>query len=250
MNREDLKRYIGMTGHTLGHVEKDYFQHIILSAFSRDLAGHLIFKGGTALQKQGIVSRFSEDLDFTLSEKIDLERLCNVASLVIKRYNYQNEIDNKSDSDISMSFRIKIQGPLYRNRQGSCTVRVEVSKREKAVLPRKKLTFDPLYPNIIPYVLEIMDEREMLSEKIRAIYARNKARDLYDLYRLLSRSIDIDMDLVNYKLKVYNVDFVVEDFYEKCTLLKSNWERELGSLMEIVPPFDTVFENITSEIKQ
>ena len=63
MNRGELRRYVGSTGHTLGHVEKDYLQHIVLAAYSRKMAGHLVFKGGTALQKLGVVARFSEDLE-------------------------------------------------------------------------------------------------------------------------------------------------------------------------------------------
>ena len=70
MNRNELRRYIGITGYSLGQVEKDYFQHIVLAALSRKMAGSLVFKGGTALQKAGVVSRFSEDLDFTLTGDI------------------------------------------------------------------------------------------------------------------------------------------------------------------------------------
>jgi len=55
MNRDELKEYIGTTAFSLGHVEKDYFQHIILSGFSRRLSSSLVFKGGTALQKTGII---------------------------------------------------------------------------------------------------------------------------------------------------------------------------------------------------
>ena len=65
MNRDELRKYIGITGYSLGHVEKDYFQHIILGALSRNFGETLVFKGGTALQKLGVINRFSEDLDFT-----------------------------------------------------------------------------------------------------------------------------------------------------------------------------------------
>jgi len=96
--------------------------------------------------------------------------------------------------------------------------------------------------------MEVMDEREMLSEKIRTIYTRNKARDLYDLYRLLSRNVKIDMDLVNHKLERYGISYFEKDFIEKCVSLKTYWEMELGSLMELVPSFDAVLEEVRQRL--
>ena len=68
LNREELSGYIERTGmQTLWQVERDYLQHIILRAIYSRVSNGLVFKGGTALQKLGIVDRFSIDLDFTSS---------------------------------------------------------------------------------------------------------------------------------------------------------------------------------------
>jgi len=85
MNREELRRYVGVTRFSLGQVEKDYFQHIVLGAISRRMAGLLVFKGGTALQKMGLLTRFSEDLDFTITGEVTLEWLKGTASTATVR---------------------------------------------------------------------------------------------------------------------------------------------------------------------
>lgn len=187
MNREELRKYIGITGYSLGQVEKDYFQHMILGALSRKSGGELVFKGGTALQKTGVIPRFSEDLDFTKRKEINLQGLIKDTLNVIKNYNFQTKADKIVDDERTMGFRIKIQGPLYRNRRGICTVRVEVSKREKVILDPERRELTPPYSDILPYLIYIMQKEEILSEKIRAVYTRHRARDLYDIYKILER---------------------------------------------------------------
>lgn len=46
--------------------------------------------------------------------------------------------------------------------------------------------------------------KEILAEKIRALIIRGKGRDLFDIWFLLSKKIEIDRDLVNLKMSLYN----------------------------------------------
>lgn len=240
MNRDDLKRYIGMTGYNLGQVEKDYFQHIILGALSRSGAGSLVFKGGTALQKTGVTKRFSEDLDFTMGAPASLDSLKDTAAGTIRNYNYPVRAANFEESERSVSFRLKIEGPLFRNGRGACTVRVEASRREKVFLEPDRREFTPPYSDILPYIFDVMHPDEMLAEKCRAILTRQKARDLFDLHRLLERGARLDRALVDSKLEYYGMSFDLGVFSDKCDRLGPGWERELGALMQNPPSFDAV----------
>lgn len=66
LSRPELKRVAAtLTRGNVGHAEKLYLQDIILSTVSRETAGHLVFKGGTAHLNCYQLDRFSEDLDFT-----------------------------------------------------------------------------------------------------------------------------------------------------------------------------------------
>jgi len=244
MNREELQRYIGVTGYSLGQVEKDYFQHIVLSSLSRKAGSMLVFKGGTALQKIGITSRFSEDVDFTARNKISGKEIYNIATDAIKDYNFLAETNHYIQDERTTSFRIKIQGPLYRNRRGICTIRVEISKREQIILEPERKEFAPPYTDILPYSMDVMQSEEILSEKIRTIYSRQKARDLYDLYKIYERHTKFDKNLTQKKLDYYNINFDPKTFLKRCQRLKSLWKQELQSLMEQVPPYQNAINAV------
>jgi len=244
MNREELQRYIGITGYSLGQVEKDYFQHIVLSALSRKAGSILVFKGGTALQKIGVTSRFSEDIDFTARIETLLEELSNIATDSIKKYNFIAEANHHIQEERTTSFRIKIQGPLYRNRRGICTIQVEISKREQLLLEPERREFAPPYTNILAYSMDVMQSEEILSEKIRTIYSRQKARDLYDLYKIYERHTRFNRNLTQKKLDYYNITFDKKTFLKRCERLKPLWKQELSSLMEQVPPYQNAINTV------
>jgi len=248
MNREELQKYVNISGYSLGQIEKDYFQHIILNALSRKAAGHLIFKGGTALQKIGITHRFSEDLDFTLRKMITASQLKEIATDAIKIYNYIVESDRIKEDDHTISFRLKIQGPLTKQRLGICTIRIETSIREQILKKPVQKELTPLYADILPYVLDIMALDEILAEKIRAIYTRQKARDLYDLYKLAEIKTPFDVNLINKKLAYYNLSFDKETFLKKCQGLQVQWTNELKTLMGAVIPYPHALDLIKNII--
>ena len=249
MNREDLQKYIGITGYSLGQVEKDYFQHIVLSALSRKIAGQLVFKGGTALQKIGIIDRFSEDLDFTAKKDISIEHIRDICSNAINTYNFVVESDKVVQDIRTTSFRLKIQGPLFKNQRGICTIRVEISKREPVILKPQRNEFTPAYNDILPYFIENMDLEEILAEKIRTIYTRNKARDLYDIYKINKKQVPLKIELVNKKLAFYNLSFDKEVFLKKCNEIQPYWNSELQSLIENVVTFIEAFESVKMKVR-
>ncbi len=243
MNRGELRRYIGATGHTLGHVEKDYLQHIVLAAYSRNLAGHLVFKGGTALQKRGVVARFSEDLDFTMTGEVEAKRLERSAVQALEAYNYPARTDSEREDVRGMSFRLRIEGPLFSGDPISLTsLRVDVSKRERVLLPAGRDEIAPPYGDVMPYVLSSMDLREVLAEKVRTLATRSKARDLYDVAQLTEQGISVGMDLVDKKMEWGDQTFDRVRILERTRHLQGVWEKELRSLMEHVPPFGKALE--------
>ena len=245
MNRGELKRYVGSTGHTLAHVEKDYLQHIVLAAYSRRMAGHLVFKGGTALQKLGVVARFSEDLDFTMTSVVDPDRLRRTTVQALDAYNYPVMTDNEKEDERGTSFRLLIEGPLFNGHQNSlASLRVEVSRREGVLLPVSRTEIAPPYIDVMPYVLGSMDLREVMAEKMRTLATRSKARDLYDVKVLAEKGITVDMDLVERKMEWAGETFDPERVLERTKNLRAGWDMELLSLMEHVPPFDEALSTL------
>ena len=244
MNREELATYIGVTGLSLGHVEKDYLQHVVLGGLSRNAAGVLVFKGGTALQKTGTVRRFSEDLDFTARNGAVLERIGRAAQGALRAQNFHSDIDSIADRETAAGFRLKVQGPLYREGRGLCTLRVEISRRERVLLPPDNRELAPPYPDILPYTLDIMQDSEILAEKLRALSTRQKARDLYDTFMLVKKGVKPDFALAGRKMEFYGRTLDVPALRKNLSLQGPGWDRELEGLLEDEPPFRKVLSTV------
>ena len=124
------------------------------------------------------------------------------------------------------------------------TVRIDISVRER-VLREPALQFvTPLYNDIQPYLLVVMDHGEILSEKIRALLTRSKARDLYDTYFMIQKGISIDLPMVQKKLEFYEVKYNSELLKGRILKLSDQWNRELSSLVRVKPSFELVVSTV------
>ncbi|MEF8848949.1 MAG: nucleotidyl transferase AbiEii/AbiGii toxin family protein, partial [Candidatus Thermoplasmatota archaeon] len=213
-------------------------------------SNYLVFKGGTALQKTGLITRFSEDLDFTEKKNISLKNFSDIVVKTVESYNYPVTVDSFTDKDITAGFRVKIKGPLYRNNRGFCSIRLEVSRREEVLLKPDVVELNPVYKDVLPYVIKIMDKTEIAAEKVRAVLTRDKVRDVYDLFRLLENNVRFDKTLIEKKLEYYDMQFDKFEFIERCRDLSERWNIDLESLMEKPPSKEKSLELIISEIKK
>jgi predicted nucleotidyltransferase component of viral defense system len=178
-------------------------QDLIISACLVDLYNHkflkdkIAFRGGTALNK--IV--FPQALRY--SEDIDLNRLDNspagplfdaVKEALGNRFESRPKV-KQTDRSVKIIFSYKaISGDTRK-------LKIEINVRE--TLPQAKLLE-------IPYKVEsdyfsgdttivAFNIEEMIGSKIRALYQRNKGRDLFDLYELSKMSFDWDNIVKSFK---------------------------------------------------
>lgn len=217
--------------------EKDYLQHIVLARIYTRAGKELVFKGGTSLQKVFGLNRFSEDLDFTHSNGNELERVEKGLEELERFYPATYE---KIEKEISVTYKAKIEGPLYKGPQSMQTIRIEISLRERPLLEPTLQFVTPLYPDLQPYLLIVMDTKEILSEKIRALMTRSKARDLYDTYFLILRQTKLDIPLIQKKLEYYELKYDPEILKDRIRKLSSQWNIELSSLVRVRPSFESV----------
>jgi hypothetical protein len=241
MNREELEEYVGVTAYSMGQVEKDYLQHIVLGALSRRLGGALVFKGGTALQKLGVILRFSEDLDFTAVEPVSSSQLEEASVSALRAFNFPPVVDRLVDDERTVGLRVKVQGPLFRGPRTLSSITLEVSRREGVARRPDKHEIAPPYRDVLPYFVLAMNLEEVLAEKVRALATRQKARDLYDLAQLAKRGMTLDAGLVERKLLYYGVPLDRALVLERARQLEAGWDSELRDLVETVPPFEGAF---------
>lgn len=242
-------------------LERDYCLAWFLIGLSRSpLRNIFAFKGGTALKRCYIGGyRFSEDLDFTLTQTTSLETILaelknlfadvEQASGVIIRYSRE---DRKSHQN-SHTFYLVYEGPL----PGTAVkeVKMDITIDERLVLPLKERPVLKGYEEyadlpddaiILVYSLE-----EILAEKVVALVdrARNEPRDLYDVWYLTEReNMDLSVlvpeitDKLEFRGK--GLKDLGEEFGRKEARLKKLWQMRLANQMVDLPHFEEVYRAV------
>ncbi|MCJ7816352.1 MAG: nucleotidyl transferase AbiEii/AbiGii toxin family protein [Candidatus Aenigmarchaeota archaeon] len=244
ISKKELQEYAKTVGLNLGQAEKDYFQNILLFIIYRNYGKDIVFKGGTALKKCYGIPRFSEDLDFTCLSEMKIENIEDG----LKRFNIEFEIETKKyHAGLKVTFRIK--GPLYNGiRFSLCKLMLDFSFRENVILNPNIKTIGRFIEEIPSFDVFVMQEPEILAEKIRAVLTRTTARDVYDLWFLLGNGVKFDGNLVRKKLEYYGQKWNPKEFARKLSLKKPIWETELSPLISNVPDFREAKKTILERV--
>src|ERR1700727_1432915 len=180
--------------------EKEVVLTFLLQLLSeRGILNRLAFKGGTCLRKMFIGSqgRFSTDLDFTGIEEHDHEDIILEMMQGFERPFHGIHLaipdDSYYETQDGLSWGVN---PTYAhdwNASGVSEVKLQISRRETPTLPTVRLPqIEQRYFKLLPFVpaeIVCLALPEILAEKIRACYQRNKARDVYDLGVLATRPL-------------------------------------------------------------
>ena len=252
IRKDELMRVAKLKHLQEKNCEKDYLLDALLLNIFQELDAPLVLKGGTALYKLFHLNRFSEDLDFTLNaRKFDAkktkDRLLKALRLL--------EVDGLGTSDThgnAINIRFHLKGPLYNGRKESlCYILLNISHRERIVYPAgKELLISP-YSGIPSFDVLVMNESEMMAEKIRAIMSRDKPRDIYDLWFLLKKGVRLDLGLINTKLKLNRMIFSKEEFSNQLEGKKNLWFEDLsGFIIGGLPDFEKVKNEIIINLNE
>lgn len=246
---EELKNYKNKLNYNLGQTEKNYLHIAILFAISKLFPEKLMFKGGTALMLCYGLDRFSEDLDFNVVDKsLDVKESLEKIKSFLKDYNIL--IDYKIEEK-TQETTIYFYGPLYKNTNNTrCKSTIDFSKRTDYLSNGTVSRINHIYYEFPIFYINTLDIKEILAEKVRAIMTRQKARDVYDLYFLILKKTEIDIDIINKKLALYNQKFNLKKLIEEIQAKEKLWQTELPQLIHNVPNFKEVSETIISSFRK
>jgi predicted nucleotidyltransferase component of viral defense system len=193
LTHPQIQRYAAESGlRDIMIAEKEVVLTYMLQLLAeRGLLDRLAFKGGTCIRKMivGSQGRFSTDLDFTALEEHDHEDviLAMMEAFAEPYHGLRFSIPDDSyyETNDGLSWGVN---PVYVhdwNQAGLSEIKIQVSRREVPTLPPETRSqcvqsYFKLLP-FAPAVIACLSLPEILSEKIRAAYQRNKARDVYDL---------------------------------------------------------------------
>ena len=181
--------------------EKEVVLTFLLQLLSeRGILNRLAFKGGTCLRKMFIGSqgRFSTDLDFTGIEEHDHEDIILEMMDAFGQpfHGIQFAIPDGSyyETQDGLSWGVN---PTYShdwNTSGVSEVKLQISRRETPTLSTEaRPQIEQSYFKLLPFAptdIICLALPEIIAEKIRACYQRNKARDMFDLGTYALRPLD------------------------------------------------------------
>ncbi len=282
MDNASLRRQISSlkesTGMGWGIIEQDYALSWLLFGISKvkKLKSSLVFKGGTALKKCYFGNyRFSQDLDFSVQGSyphgeellVLLGEACQIASetvdsieLICKRYP-----EKKAHPEGQEAFSVYAQFPWQRD--FITPVKVEVTTREKILLPPHELTILHEYEEHLDGAILTYQLEEIIAEKIRAIlqfakklhergWGRSRVRDYYDLWRIFGEyESQIDKDalpaLVTQKcsLKFIHFQSIDDLFQDRLMEYILEWDKWLSPLVPQVPNKDRVVKDLKKQLQ-
>lgn len=198
---------------------REYCQLLFLKYLSESKVNqHFFFKGGTAIHLLFNGDRFSEDLDFTIRDLSPDKAIRNL-ELVVKKMNLDINVTMKALKTIEgKSFKLTLISPLVKT---AICIKIDLSFRESIMLPTSSQIVTD-YPLVFQQLTYHLSKTEIVSEKVRALLHRQKGRDLYDLWFLLSMQADFDRNLIDKKLLFYKKTFDLADFMTKIKSFPKN----------------------------
>jgi len=193
ITERELRRVAGRSGLGVGQAETEYVILCTLDALSQTapLSETFCLKGGTALRQLYFSDwRHSVDLDFTVLPPFVAERLRSSLTAWFDQiealHGVPVSLRDFHQVDGAARVRARFIGPLrHPNR-----LLLDITLDEPVLLPtNRRLVVTDLFSGLRPYVLAYALE-EILAEKLRSVLQRGKARDYYDVWRLLRQKAD------------------------------------------------------------
>ena len=200
--RPQVQRYSAESGlRDIMIAEKEVVLTYLLQLLSeRGMLDRFAFKGGTCIRKMVIGSqgRFSTDLDFTALEEHDHETvildMMDAFAQPFHGIQFSIPDDSYYETQDGLSWGVN---PAYThawNGSGESEVRLQISRRETPTLAtERRPQCEQSYFRQLPFApagITCLALPEIIAEKIRACYQRNKARDIYDLGTFATRPLD------------------------------------------------------------
>lgn len=202
---DEIKEKATSLGVPLATIEKDYVIGWLLNGIYLNpfLSQNLLLKGGNCIRKVYIKNtRFSDDLDFTISRYVNERNFKEIVVGICKTLNDnvginfnidQTRVIEKPTPDSECK---AIDGRVYfkgfaGDESLNFRVKFDLSDYERIVLPAQRhplihdfSDFEKCKANLYTYSLE-----EVLAEKLRSWIQRTRSRDLFDIVYIIQSKI-------------------------------------------------------------
>ncbi len=255
-------------------IEKDYVLGWLLAGIETraELMNSWVFKGGTCLKKCYFETyRFSEDLDYTLTDEKHLNEnflvenfkqvsawIYDTVGIEIPGSNIRFEVYKNSAGKISVEGSIYYIGPLQR-RGSLARIKLDLTADEVLVLPKAMSEVHHPYSDKPQNGIKAncYSFPEIFAEKIRALSERARPRDLYDVIHLyrhadLGAKPEIVLDVLTKKCEYKKISLPTMESlqnHSKIHELESEWENMLAHQLPKLPSRDQFWQELPNLFK-
>ena len=256
----DIASTLGLLPHV---VEKDYVLGWVLAGIYQQAAfvENWIFKGGTCLKKCYFETyRFSEDLDFTLTDSshFDREFLAAVfreigewiyerTGIEIPEELQEFKFFENPRGEVSCRGKLSYRGPIAPRSGDLPRIKLDLTLDEVLVLqPAERVIFhdysDALAEGI---TVRCYAYEEAFAEKVRALGDRARPRDLYDVINLFRNTearpqSAVLHDVLQQKCAHRGIPFPTLAGLElRRDDLEGSWQPMLGHQLQALPPIES-----------
>lgn len=259
----DIAAKVGLNPHV---VEKDYALGWALAGIfvHEELRDSWVFKGGTCLKKCFFETyRFSEDLDFTLTDPGHLDEaflkrvFAEISEWVYDRTGLElpaarQEFDIYDNPRGNKSCRGKLsyRGPVSPSGKNLPRIKLDLTADECLVLPPVRVPIFHPYSDCPEDGITVQSYayQEAFSEKVRALAERTRPRDLYDVINLY-RNVEarpaatVLLDVLRQKCAFKDMEVPKrQDLDGHRDDLVGGWTTMLAHQLPSLPPVETFWE--------
>jgi predicted nucleotidyltransferase component of viral defense system len=235
-------------------VERDYTQNWLLKYLS---SLNISLKGGTGIRKVYIGNyRFSDDLDFTLLEKIGKDKLKDSVAKAL--------LGAKEESGVNFSEEIKIEESIngfeaisyFRIlKTGGTPIRIKLDftdyEKEKILLPLETREILHPYSDKCQFQIKVYSLEEIMAEKIRSLFERTRPRDIYDVWYLHKRIQNEKILKILYdKCRFKKVQLDLSSLEERKSDFANAWQSSLRNQIKELPDFNHVYNEVIEQIPE
>lgn len=215
-------------------IVREYAHILILKAIYQGQFGReLFFTGGTALRLVYQLPRFSEDLDFDASSfsNDSMKALLPGIHAVLTKEGFSCEYGFKEAESLFRA-RVKLTNALQYYglsplKQERLEIKIEIYCPRWKLKGRSEIIqgFGEAFPILL------LEESELLAEKVLALLNRKRGRDIYDLFFMLRRKFPFDPEVLRSRELPESLPDQLGEFFRKLD------PAELKNLRRQLEPF-------------
>jgi predicted nucleotidyltransferase component of viral defense system len=249
-------------------VEKDYVLGWLLAGIraNADIAEHWVFKGGTCLKKCYFETyRFSEDLDFTVTDEAHLDQALLIkaftdisawiyeeAGIEIPAERLRFDVFRNKRERLAAEGRVYYRGPIAPRGGDLPRIKLDLTTDELLAMPPVERPVVHPYSDVpeAGITARCYAYEEVFGEKVRALGERARPRDLYDVINLF-RHDDFQpqpgaiLDVLKRKCDHKGIQIPTLDsigaFYEE---LSGDWQIMLAHQLPALPPLESFWNTL------